>query len=35
MLSFYKEPIDLFNKLVREARRTWQSNEMLDKNDHF
>jgi len=35
MLSFYKEPIDLFNKLVREARRTWQSNEILDKNDHF
>ena len=35
MLSIYKEPIDLFNKLVREAMRTWQSDQITDKNDHF
>lgn len=34
-ISTYKEPKDILFKLLREGRRTWLSNGIEEKSDHF
>lgn len=35
VITTYKEPIDLYKKLVREGGRVWRTESIEDKSDHF
>ena len=35
ILKEYKEPKDLLEKLLREGERTWKSEDIQEKADHF
>ncbi|EMC2462846.1 hypothetical protein NDJ29_12850 [Vibrio alginolyticus] len=35
VIKVYKDPLDLYMKLIREGKRVWQANEIEDTADHF